>query len=348
MWDKKELLRKLKYLKELSKNVNDEAKEYEIAQNQSSILEMLELLENKRITIYNSPLLLSTTKYALKRAYRKFTNYKTIWFQDLKEDIEFSFYLCKNLALQTPFAEDKPQKVYSEEECIAEVIDFANTLDDEELSKAIITAAKDDKHINLGKKITTKQYSAVTINLSIFNESFIYSPKNPDTLLHEVIHAIDLKEKGSVIDDYLYSYEVPSYAMEIYKNVLSNRFSNEFNVYIKMAGIVMGTISGRLFSAIPKCIIENMTFNEENIKSFNSHKKVLLIKNYLIGSIFAKKILDNKEEGLKEYKEMLHTRFSDDKTPDYSRWGITNDVIMDYSKNLVKYFSQYQKGGKNL
>ena len=348
MWDKKELLRKLKYLKELSKNINDEEKRYEVAQNQSSILEMLELLDNKRITIYNSPLLLSTTKYALKKACKKTSNYQIIWSKDLKKDIEFSFYLCKNLALQPLLAEDESQKVYSEKECMAEVIDFANDLDDEELSNAIITTVKDSKHINLGKKITNRQYSAITINLSIFNERFIYSPKNPNTLLHEIIHALDLKTKGSVMNDYLYSYEVPSYAIEIYKNVLNNRFSNEFNVYINMAKNIMGTISGRPFSVIPKRIIENMTFNEKNITNFNSHKIVLLIKNYLIGSIFAKKILDNKEEGLKEYKEMLHTRFDENKTPDYSRWGITDDVIMDYSKNLIKYFSEYQKGGKSL
>ena len=112
MWDKKELLRKLKYLKELSKNINDEEKRYEVAQNQSSILEMLELLDNKRITIYNSPLLLSTTKYALKKACKKTSNYQIIWSKDLKKDIEFSFYLCKNLALQPLLAEDESQKVY--------------------------------------------------------------------------------------------------------------------------------------------------------------------------------------------------------------------------------------------
>ena len=348
MWDKKDLEEKLKYLNELSKNTTDKKRRYEIFCNKYLIIEMLELLEGKKVTI-NSALSSLTRKLSLIKEKRQYSNYECLSFDDLADDLNFSFELCKNIALSAPFNKTETDKVLSKEECINEVITFATTLPDEELRNDIISTVKDDKHIYISNNPRDSFHLADNYVLSIFKESYIASPLMPDILLHECIHTVDKKRNRYFIENYPYSYEVPSYTLQLYQNFKEGNlnFLNELIAISKTTLLLACKGSGIPYS---NKMIESLNYSDIINKTDNIIERLLTIKSILIATIFTKKILDNEEEGLKEYKEMLNTSFSKDRIPDYSRWGIANEVIIDYSKNLTNYFSEYQKerGGKNI
>ncbi len=352
MWDKKDLEAKLRYLNDLLKNAKDKDKKYKIFNNRVAIIEMLELLDGRKIKIYNSPLWLSTTKLSLKREKKQYDNNESVLFNKYKEDLKFAFILCKNIALLQPFEWQEEHLSKSKEECIMEVIDFAKTLQDEELKKDIINIAKDTSHIALFDNLEDEiNVSGRNYRFPIFKECYISCSLNSSTLLHEIVHTIDAKNKDYYENSYPYSYEVPSYALQIYKSIKEVNLNNEINILIYLCKRTMSIISGKSPSILlPRTTIENYAFENITNKSLTSIELLLTLKSILIGTIFAKKILDNEEEGLREYKEMIGTKFPKDELPDYSRWGITNEVIIDYSKNLTSYFSEYQKerGGKSL
>lgn len=347
MWDKRDLKEKLKYLNELSKNTTDKKRRYEIFCNKNLIIEMLELLEGKKLTI-NSTLSALTRKLSLIKEKRKYSNYEYLSFDTLADDLNFSFELCKNIALSTPFDKTENDNVLSQEECINEVINFAIDLPDKELRDDIISTVKDDKHIYFFNNPRDSFHLADNYVLYLFKESYIASPLMPDILLHECIHTIDKKRNRYFIDNYPYSYEVPSYSLQLYQNLKEGNlnFLNELMAFSKIT-LLLACGNGMHYS---NRMIENLNFSDIINKTADIIERLLTIKSIVVATIFTKKILDNEEEGLKEYKEMLDTNFSKDEIPDYSRWGITNEIIIDYSKNLNKYFSEYQRerGGKSL
>lgn len=348
MWDKRDLKEKLKYLNELSKNTTDKKIRYEIFCNKNLIIEMLELLEGKKLTI-NRTLSALTRKLSLIKEERKYSNYEFLSFDTLADDLNFSFELCKNIALSTPFDKTEIDNVLSQEECINEVINFAIALPDKELRDDIISTVKDDHHIYFFNNPRDSFHLADNYGLSLFKESYIASPLMPDILLHECIHTIDKKRNRYFIENYPYSYEVPSYTLQLYKNLKEGNlnFLNELITISKTTLLLACKGNGMPYS---NTMIENLNSSDIINKTANIIERLLTIKSILVATIFTKKILDNEEEGLKEYKEMLNTSFSKDEIPDYSRWGITNEVIIDYSKNLDKYFNIYQKerGGKSI
>lgn len=348
MWDKKDLEDKLKYLNELSKNTTDKKRKYEIFCNKYLIIEMLELLEGKKVTI-NSALSSLTRKLTLIKEKRQYSNYECLSFDTLADDLNFSFELSKNIALSAPFPKTETDKILSKEECINEVINFATTLPDKELRDNIISTVKDDKHIYIFNNIRDSFHLADNYALSLFKESYIASPLMPDILLHECIHTVDKKRNRYFIENYPYSYEVPSYTLQLYQNFKegNHNFLNELITISKTTIFLACKGNGMPYS---NKMIENLNFSDIINKTDNIIERLLTIKSILVAVIFTKKILDNEEEGLKEYKDMLNTSFSKNEIPDYSRWGITNEVIIDYSKNLNKYFSEYQRkrGGKSL
>lgn len=348
MWDKKDLEDKLKYLNELSKNTTDKKRKYEIFCNKYLIIEMLELLEGKKVTI-NSALSSLTRKLTLIKEKRQYSNYECLSFDTLADDLNFSFELSKNIALSAPFPKTETDKILSKEECINEVINFATTLPDKELRDNIISTVKDDKHIYIFNNIRDSFHLADNYALSLFKESYIASPLMPDILLHECIHTVDKKRNRYFIENYPYSYEVPSYTLQLYQNFKEGNlnFLSELITISKTTIFLACKGNGMPYS---NKMIENLNFSDIINKTDNIIERLLTIKSILVAVIFTKKILDNEEEGLKEYKDMLNTSFSKNEIPDYSRWGITNEVIIDYSKNLNKYFSEYQRkrGGKSL
>ena len=341
MWDKKDLEDKLKYLNELSKNTTDKKRKYEIFCNKYLIIEMLELLEGKKVTI-NSALSSLTRKLTLIKEKRQYSNYECLSFDTLADDLNFSFELSKNIALSAPFPKTETDKILSKEECINEVINFATTLPDKELRDNIISTVKDDKHIYIFNNIRDSFHLADNYALSLFKESYITSPLMPDILLHECIHTVDKKRNRYFIENYPYSYEVPSYTLQLYQNFKEGNlnFLSELITISKTTIFLACKGSGMPYS---NKMIENLNSSDIINKTDNIIERLLTIKSIVVATIFTKKILDNAEEGLKEYSEMLNTSFSKDEIPDYSRWGITNEVIIDYSKNLDKYFSEYQK-----
>ncbi len=353
MWNKKDLEAKLKYLNELSRNTKDENKKYEIFTDKQVIIEMLELLMGRKLTIYDSPIFYKQ-KISLQKESKQYESYYSLSFLDLENDLKFCFELCKNLALLIPIDNAENIPSISKEECISEVIDFARKIKDNELSSYILNTINDQSHIYLSeitKESVFSKYSAVNFELSTFKESYIISPARSGELLHEIIHTIDSKVNGYYKSAYPYSDEVPSYTIEIYKNILDGNIVclNEILSKAKKTILLLfPSIKSSILSS--NDIIESLEFGNIENKTSYLVERLLTMKSYLIGVIFAKKILDNEEEGLKKFKEMFKTTFPIDKVPDYSRWGITNEVIIDYSKNLTNYFSEYQKerGGKSL
>lgn len=348
MWNKKDLEAKLKYLNELSRNTKDENKRLPIISDKATIIEMLELYKGNKLSIKDGRLFLY--KMSVEKEAKKYNEYEDITFDSLKKDLETCFYLCKNLALQYIFVEESPLITEYEEACINDVIAFANSLNDKELSEEIITVAYNKSHIEFPSEIKENGYNGITFNLEIFNESYIATNiEYPDILLHEIIHVIDFNKNGSTSTAYPYSYEAPCHAMEIFRNLKANNLAVT-NYLVKMAKKTLYISCYDQAQKSKMFKLDQLEFKDIINKGSYTIKSLLTIRSFLVGFIFAKKIYDNEEVGLKEYKEMLNTRFSKDKVPDYSRWGITNDVIIDYSKNLTKYFSEFQKekGGKRI
>ena len=350
MWNKKDLEDKLKYLNELSRNTKDENSRYYIFKDREMIIEMIELLKGRKLTIYNNPILYKQ-KLALNKERKNYKDIEVITFDNIKEDLRFCFSLCKNIVLHsTNIINNGNRKIAKDEqECINNIVSFTDKLSDEELKKEIFAILEKKDHI-----LFNDYFEQIKIgqayNLSTFRESYIASCYSmPELLLHEIIHSIDMKRNGHFINCYPLSQEVPSYAMQIYCSIKENNI-NALNgiVNISLAAILCShNLDIRNFSLDQ---IKKLDFNNISNKGIDVMNYLLVVKNYLIALIVARKILDNEEKGLTEYKEILDTRFPRGEIPDYSRWGITNDDIIDCSKNLDKYFSKYQKerGGKSI
>lgn len=353
MWNKQDLEAKLKYLDELFKNTRNKKKKSEILVDKITILKMLELLKGRRITLYNDPLLF-LKKLSLKRDTKKCENYESLEFFHVLVDLKYSFELCKNLAL-IPYIDLKDTwPLSSEEECINEVVDFARKINDPELGNAILSVINDKDHLYLStgyKDSELSKYKAVNFELSTFKESYIMYPPKSSILLHEVVHTIDNKINGYNISSYPYSGEVPATALEIYKDTIEGNMDALINLLTlaKKTIIIACKQNPNYFSLTETAKLE---FQDVKNRTRDIIERFLTVKSYLIAVVFAKKMIDNEKEGLKEYKELLKTKFPKDSIPDYSKWGITNEVIIDYSKNLINYFSEYQKdkekGGKSI
>ena len=347
MWNEKELKEKLKYINELSKNIEDKDKKFLTLCNKATILEMLELLNANKLKI-NTSLLIVTNELSLKRVEKEYSDYQTTGFDKYSKDLEFSFELCKNIARIGPFEEVKDLPLTSKEECFEEVIDFATKLEDKELKTDIISILGDKDKIYITDKKISKRYDGTNFELVIFKEFYIASRANSTMLLHEIIHSIDTKRNGSRTNMYPYSDEVSAYALQYYKNMQADNF-NDLNDLIVSCRNTLTTIFKKNYILLND---EEMNFSNIMVKNTTTFENLLTIKSCLIGCIFAKKILDDEENGLKDYNEMLSTRFSMDTTPDYSKWGITNDVIIDYSKNLITNFKENiigkKQGGKSI
>ena len=348
MWIKKDLEEKLKYLNEFSKNTKDKNRKYEIFCDKCLIIEMLGLLEGKNIRI-NTALASLTRKLSLKKEQRKYRNYESLNFDDLKGDLKFAFHLCKNIALLPFFEYESIDKTYSNKECIDEVIRFAMNLSNKRISDDIIKTVTDYKHIYFTEPSNSSFHAADNYVLSNFKESYIATPPMPDLLLHECIHTIDKDRNGTFKENYPYSYEVPSYIMQIYKNIKAGNFSF-FNAIIVLSKTTVSLACKGQREYVFDFMIEKLTFDDITNKSDYIIENLLTIKSILTAIIFVDKILNNETKGLIEYEQLLNTRFSKDMIPDYSKWGITNDIIIDYSKNLPNYFDKQQKerGGKNI
>ena len=347
MWNKKDLEAKLKYLNELSRNTKDEDKKFLILCDKATILEMLELLKVNRLKI-NTSLLIVSNKLSLKRVEKEYSDYQIAGFDKYSKDLEFSFELCKNIASICPFEEVKDVFLTSKEECFEEVIDFATKLEDKELKTDIISTLSDKDKIYITDKNFSKSYNGTNYELVTFKECYIVSVANSTVLLHEIIHGIDVKRNGSKTNIYPYSEEVPATALAFYKNMQVNDFS-DLTYLIASCRNTLTMLFRKNYLLLND---EEMNFSDILVKNNTTFANLLTIKSNLIGFIFAKKILDDEENGLKDYNEMLNTRFYVDTTPNYSKWGITNDVIIDYSKNLITNFKEYiigkKQGGKRL
>ncbi len=349
MWNKKDLEAKLKYLNELSRNTKDENIKYYIFKDREILIGMIELLKGRNLTIYNNPMLYKQ-KLSLNKERKNYKDIEVITFDSIKEDLRFCFSLCKNIVLHsTNIINNGNRKIAKDEqECINDVISFTEKLSDEELKKEIFSILEKKDHI-LFNDYFEEMKLGQTYNLSTFRESYIASCYSmPELLLHEIIHAIDMKRNGHFMNCYPLSQEVPSYAMQICYSIKENNINALSGIVnISLAAILCShNLDIRNFSLAQ---IKKLEFDNISNKGIDVMNYLLVVKNYLIALIIANKILDNEEEGLKEYKEILDTRFPKGAMPDYSRWGITNNDIIDCSKNLDKYFSRYQKerGGKS-
>ena len=64
------------------------------------MIEMIELLKGRKLTIYNNPILYKQ-KLALNKERKNYKDIEVITFDNIKEDLRFCFSLCKNIVLHS-------------------------------------------------------------------------------------------------------------------------------------------------------------------------------------------------------------------------------------------------------
>lgn len=321
-WDRGELKEKLKYVKTRLRSNLDEKELISLERTRQELVYLLEATEGRKLKFFQR-IKSNLQDCFLIRKSKVGTGSFAIQNTIPEEDLRFSFELCKKMA-SFSFPSIEPEEE-SKEYTFEDSLQVLDTFPDCDLKEGLSAILSDKSKFHDHLKIPGS--NGVCVPLPYFKESYWgVSDMKPSVVLHEALHAYDFQKKDYDVDLYPYSIEAPAYAMTFFtvneeekKNYLSSIsvFANQL--------IARGCYHRTL---CPPFQLEQARYDQMEDPYCFSHP-LLTLKNIFIGYALTKEMKENKEAGFAQLEDVLATTFHSGQIPDYSRFGVTNEVLVD-------------------
>lgn len=373
IWNIKEIKEKLKYVKERLKKETD-TKEREILMH--SLLTYINLLHTtdiKKLKFTNLMNKLTHGRFSLIRD-KKYKEISDIVFdfKDYVYDDDLLINLSQNIKNNSFQTKEEPLATLklSPQELIEISKGFYKWLGDKEIYDYASEMLDNKSHLQF-KDLKYQENgfgiaSGMTYYDPLFEEAYIgitqeFTLFDAQVFNHEVMHSIDFKMHQKLPSNNYYGFhEVSTYTIDYLFfdyleekgydlteiNKLKYRKTEYINRLASYSLLLLQLSNGNKFS------FQNMS--TENLKqSMNSdiRKNLLEVQSCLIARSLYAQIKDSKEFGIENLKQFMQTNIPINKVPDFSYIGISNQDLLNTSKEIGNELSLIQlgdKGEKNI
>ncbi len=304
-------------------------------------------LKNKKIVLQKRNFS-KEVKPVLSSLFKNFSN-RYLYFL-----IQVSHNLTKHQRYLVNFKKIK----IKEQQLIELARNFYNSFEDPEITKAsqkiLHKKKKNLQFINKNNYIDNYGINGVCYFDLLFEEAYCLILKNDNlkdlfTLVHEVGHGIDFLINPRALGDDHYGFdEVIPYTFELllldylkennlFKDYLKEIEINQKNYPLFLAKDTMTEIKKRVSQAKQK---EKRITNLKGKISLLNIKELTTINSYLMARLMAKKVKEDKKNGINLIKLFITNPPSSQEYPHFEYLGISNEDILDHSLNYSKTYNK--------
>ena len=290
--------------------------------------------------------------------------------KDFMDDYYLSFLieLCENISennkIINNFIDIKLSEYNIKDEDLIKLSkQFYLNLGDKEIYTCAKKILDDPTALNFNKEFTNNLKSAHGITFHDFTYNKVYCAiKRNNTFLdlqannHEIMHGVDFYiHKKDSTESYHGFQEVPTYTMDYlfidYLDTLNldqlevQKLRIQKDLYIKnLATLTSIEIRSKIISKKNLSKLKTFTVNDvKEIMNDTILKRLLELESGIIAYGIYRQIEENFEQGLNTLKTFMKTTLPKDKKPDFSNIGLTEEKIL----NLSKEFGDYSKNNQS-
>lgn len=354
-WNISDIKKKKAYVVQRLRRVKDSSEKERLMH---SLLNYIKMLDNNG-SFYNLRFtkiadMLTRGKFSLIRE-RKYVKIGDVLFdfKDYVYDDDFLIALSENMSQNTRNVKDDLTHLDFTLQELSDISqDFYKWLGDKEIYEYVREMLNQKNHIQLQDNMIQMNdfgmVSGITYSDVVFDESYIsmvleHNLFDTQVFNHEVMHTVDFKmNKRLPSMNYYGFHEVPTYTIDyLFLDYLEEsgydleevtKLRNKKENYIKSLAsftllkmkIRAGGIGARAVS------LEDL----KGVMDDEIRKNLLEVQSGVMAYLLAKQIRENKEAGLTNLKKFMKTNIPIDRVPDFSYIGISNQDILNASKEI--------------
>lgn len=364
-WNIKEIKEKLKYVKErLKKETNTKEREVLIY----SLLTYVNLLHNtdiKRLKFTKLIDKITRGKFSLvrNRKYKKISDI-AFDFKDYVYDDELLLKLSKNVATNHSAENEEHLATVklSPQELIEISRDFYKWLGDKELYQSACKMLNNKEHLQfMNLNYQENDFgiaSGVTYYDPLFEDTYIgisqeFTIFDAQVLNHEVMHSIDFRMlKKLPTNNYYGFHEIPTYTIDyLFFDYLEekgydlneiNKLKRRKTEYLK--SLASYSLLKLKLSNSNNFLLENKIDNHlKQSISVDIRKNLLEVQSELVAKCLYTQVKENKELGIANLKKFMQTRIPINQIPDFSYINMSNQDLINTSKQFGNEANIIQK-----
>ena len=287
--------------------------------------------------------------------------------------LQFLMQLAENVANTKKVIKNDNELVHQSLELSDELLInisrlFYLELGDEEIFELAKKLLDDDTVLNFSDEFYSCYQNCMGLNFSdfIYNKSYCavkrnYTIYDVKSLNHEVMHGIDFYMGYKIPTKNYYGFiEVPTYTIDYmfidYLEKFSfnkddiQRLRLEKDYYLQCLSDIV------LFNILESLVVKNgskilLYYSAKEVIEIITPgmvRQLLEIESGVIAYGLYKEIKENKEEGLSNLKKFMKTYIPKDKKPDFSYLGLSDEKLLELSKEIGSYSKEHEPGNKRI
>ena len=280
-----------------------------------------------------------------------------------EEYLQFLLTLINNIASPYLEAPNFSQIKLSNEQMIQVALSFYNYLGDEEINEIFRKIMSSPNSIIINKNIRNdnENFRGICNYDYVYNKPYIIVNKSNNiydfyVLIHEIMHGIDFYMLPKLPSKTYYGFsEVPAYTIEyLIEEYLQNMGIYEKDIYMlknDKTNYLKGLACQIQFDIRHKLRQNGFNVNSQNLNDIMTIldmdliNKMLEVESGIIAYGFYQQIKSNKSYGLNNLKKFMKTSIPKHKIPDFSQYGLSNEILLQLSKHFMtnaNYIQQSQ------